>query len=338
MKKRLFGDLNGQPVEEVVLENAHAAVSVISLGCRTRDWRVHSAAGTLPIILGFESVGDYVHHSKAHGAVVGRIANRTAQSSFELDGKTYCLSANDGPDSQHHLHGGTCGLADRVWEMEVDTAAEAVELRYHSPDGEEGYPGSVDFTVRYRLQGRKLICEMHGVPDRPTPINLAHHNYFNLAGAGDVRDHMLWVDAEFFTPVDDDLLPLGSFAEVADTRLDFRTPRTIEATDPSFEGLDHNFVLRDGRDARALAAWASCDRSGLKLEVVTDQPGMQIFNAAEMVIAAPGLEGRVYGRFSGLCFEAQHYPDSMHNPHWPSIIRTPEAPYFQRLEIGISQT
>ncbi len=336
MKKKQFGSFDGQKVEEIVLESADAAVSILNWGCVTRDWRVDGPRGTLPVVLGFEDMEAYAHHAKSHGAVVGRIANRTANSRFDLEGRTYRLTPNLEPDLIHHLHGGVVGLGQRVWEMEADAGASAVHLRYLSPDGEEGYPGAVDFGVTYRLDGPKLICEMSGLPDRPTPINLAQHSYYNLGGEGNVRDHVLWVDAAEFTPLDKSLIPLGTIAPVEGTHLDFREPRSIEESDPGRVGIDNNYVLRPDRDMGEAAAWTSCPRTGLKLKVWTEEPGLQIFNAAEMVIGAPGLEGRRYDRFAGICFEAQHFPDAMHNPDWPSIIRTPENPYFQRLVVEIA--
>jgi aldose 1-epimerase len=335
MKKRNFGKVEGRQVEEVVLESADASIGILNYGCVTRDWRVDGPRGTLPMILGFDDIGAYVHHAKGHGAIVGRIANRTAGSTFELDGRTWHLTPNDGPDGRNHLHGGRLGLAHRVWEMEGDATAGAVHLRYVSPDGEEGYPGAVVFEVTYRLDGPRLVCEMRGMPDRPTPINLAHHNYFNLGGEGTVRDHVVWIDAPDYTPVDDALIPLGTFRSVEGTHLDFREPRSIEESDPERLGIDHNLVLNPSRDPKDPALWAECPRTGRKLRLWTDQPGVQVFDAAGMEIEVPGLEGRTYGRFAGICFEAQHHPDSLHNPDWPSIIRSPEEPYFQRLDVEI---
>jgi aldose 1-epimerase len=216
--------------------------------------------------------------------------------------------------------------------MEGEEAAEAAHLHYLSPDGEEGYPGTVEFEVTYRLQGPRLVCEMRGTPDRPTPINLAHHAYYNLGGRGTVQDHVLCVDAAEHTPLDEELIPVGSIEPVEDTPLDFREPRTIGDT-----ALDNHLVLRPDRDRGAPAAWARCPRTGHLLRLWTDQPGLQVFDAPTMTIPVPGHEGERYGPFAGLCLEAQHFPDSMHNPDWPSIVRTPDAPYFQRLEVEIAR-
>lgn len=328
MKKRPFGrTADGRAVEQVVLESAGAAVAILSLGAVVRDWRIDAPTGSLPMVLGFPTVEAYERHARSHGALCGRVANRIKDARFSLDGKDYLLDANEGPNQ---LHGGPQGLGSRVWEMEVDGAA--VELRLTSPDGDQGFPGTVAFAVRYWLEGARLVCEMRGLPDRPTPINLANHSYYNLGGSGTVRDHVLWVDAEAYMPTDDDLIPLGEIRPVEGTHLDFREPREIGDT-----RLDQNLVLRPGRDTARPAACAECPRTGVRLELWTAEPGLQLFDAPEMEIAAPGHDGQSYGPFAGLCLEAQHHPDSLHHPDWPSVIRTPEAPYFQRLEVAIAR-
>ncbi len=328
MKKRPFGRIDdGRAVEEVVLESGDAAVSILSYGCVVRDWRVDGPDGSLPMVLGFPRVEDYLRHSRSHGAIVGRVANRTANSTFDLDGKTWQLTPSEG---RHHLHGGAVGLGNRVWTMEVDSGSGTVQLAYASPDGEEGYPGAVNFAVTFRLEGPRLICEMAGVPDRPTPVNLANHSYYNLGGAGTVKDHLLWVDAEEYTPTDAELIPTGEVRPLEGTPLDFSTEREVGDTK-----IDNNLDLRAGRDRKRAAARVRCPRTARRLELWTDEPCLQLFDASEMTIGTPGHEGQTYGPYAGLCLEAQHRPDSLHHPDWPSIICTPEAPYFQRLVVEI---
>jgi aldose 1-epimerase len=304
-------------------------VAVLSLGATVRDWRIDGPDGSLPVVLGFPTVGDYLQHARSHGAICGRVANRVADARFTLDGKEYRLIPNEGP---HQLHGGPEGLASLVWEMETDGAAGAVELRLASPDGDQGWPGAVDFAVVYRLEGPKLICEMRGVPDRPTPINLANHNYYNLGGGGTVSDHILWVAASDYTPSRNDLIPTGEIASVEGTPLDFREAREIGDVE-----LDINLVLDAGREVAKPSARVVCPRTGVTLELWTGEPGLQLFDAFGMTIETPGHDGQAYGPFAGLCLEAQHFPDSLHHPEWPGIVRTPEDPYFQRLEVAIGR-
>ena len=330
MRRRLFGrDAEGRAVEEVTLESADAAVSILGLGCITRDWRIDGPKGSLPVVLGFPRLEDYLHHARSHGMIVGRVANRTANSSFTLEGRTHALTPNEGA---HHLHGGPGGLGKRIWQMEPDSASGTLYLFYTSPDGEEGYPGRVDFSVSVRLEGPRLIMEMAGRPDRPTPVNLANHNYYNLGGTGTVKDHQLWVDATGYTPTDADLIPTGEIRPVEGTEYDFTTAREVGDA-----RLDINLVLNPGRDRKRPSARAHCPRSGATLEMWTDEPGLQLFDAFAMEIGTPGHDGQTYGRHAGLCLEAQHLPDSLHNPDWPSIIATPDTPYFQRLVVEIAR-
>ena len=320
-------------MDEVTLESGDAAVSILNYGCVLRDWRVDGARGSVPVTLGFPRFEDYALHSQSHGIIAGRVANRTAGARFEMDGREYRLTPNHG---SNHLHGGAVGLGRRIWEMETDDAGNAVHLLYASPDGEEGYPGAVDFEVTFRLEGARLICAMSGVPDRPTPVNLAQHSYYNLGGGGDVLDHEVEIAASRYTPTGPDLIPDGTIAPVAGTRMDFTTARSLGDSDPGRLGLDHNLVLDADRDRKAPAARVSCPRTGLNLRLWTDEPALQIYNGSDKSVAVPGHDGRKYGPYAGLCLEAQHYPDSLNRPDWPSIIATSEEPYNQQLMVEIS--
>lgn len=329
---RSIGAHEGATVEEAVLDSGAARIAIMNYGCVIRDWRVPAQSREVPCVLGFERFAPYPKHSKSFGIIAGRVANRTANGRFTLDGRTWNLPTNNGPN---HLHGGPEGLGKRVWEMAGD-GPNAVILRYSSPDGEMGYPGNVEFEVRFALDGARLTIDMAGDPDRPTPINLAQHNYYNLDGRGDILQHRLRIAASRYTPVDDTLIPTGTFADVAGTQLDFRSETRIGEADPQRQGADHNLVLDPGREQSAPAAELASDETGLQLRLWTDQPGIQLFTAQPMQIGVPGHEGETYGPFGGVCLEAQHFPDSLNRPDWPSIIATPDAPYRQRLELEIA--
>lgn len=281
------------------------------------------------MVLGFPTVEGFERHARAHGAICGRVANRTADAAFTLDGTLHHLVANHGP---HQLHGGPAGLGKSVWTLETDSATDTVRLAYDSPEGDQGWPGAVHFTASFRLRGPKLTCEMEGLPTRPTPINLANHTYYNLGGGGTVKDHVLWVDADAYTPLKPDLIPTGEILAVDGTDFDFRVPGEI-----GDRTLDQNVVLRPDRDVTAPSARAECPRTGAVLELWTAEPGLQLFNASAMTIEGTGLDGASYGPYAGLCLEAQHFPDSLHNPDWPSIIHGPDHPYRQRLEVAIAR-
>ncbi len=328
---RTVGRHDGREIREAVLESATSRIAVLNYGALMRDWRVFAAGRAVPCILGFDSFPPYLTHSKSFGIVAGRVANRIANATFPLGGETVTLVANEGA---HHLHGGPAGLGKQIWEME--TATGGLILRHHSPEGAMGYPGRVDFEISMALDGPTLTLTMTGAPDRPTPINLAQHNYYNLHGSGDTNGHLLEIDAEHYTPVDATLIPTGAVLPVAGTRLDFRQMTTPAAQDPAGVGVDLNLVLRPGRPVSAPAARLIGPETGLGLPVVTDQPGLQLFNAPTMAIAHPGHDGAQYGAFAGICLEAQKFPDSPNRPDWPSVIATPEEPYRQHLSLTIA--
>lgn len=331
--RKIFGEHEGRKVEKVVLESDKAQVSILSFGCATQDWIIARNSGDLRVLQGFATMQEYVTKSASHGIIAGRVANRIAGAKFTLDGKTCQLTTKSGP---HSLHGGIIGLGRRIWNIDTDSAAKTVRLGYHSPDGEEGYPGRVDFTVTISLSGSKLVWEMHGLPDRPTPVNLAQHNYYNLNGSGTALDHILHVDAESYTPTDELLIPDGTVKPVAGTRYDFRAAVAMRAIDPNRLGVDMNLVLRPGRNTSHAAATAKGDQSGVTMKVWTDQPGLQVYNSVMAKDGVKGLSGTEYGLFSGLCLEAQHFPDAVHHPQFPSIIRTPENPYYQYYAVDIA--
>ena len=321
-----FGTHDGRDVLNAELSDGETKVSILNYGALTREWQVRG----IPVVLGFDSFDPYPVHSRSFGIIAGRVANRTAHGRFALEGVDYQLPQNS---NGHHLHGGDLGLGRRIWDMEAQSGGRGVRLRYHSPDGEEGYPGAVDFDISITLSGPTLTYEMTAMPDRATPINLAQHNYYNLNGTGDVRRHDLRIAAAAYTPVDQDLIPTGEILPVAGTHLDFRANTQMGAIDPRGIGIDHNLVL--DQEAEGPQVVAQGDETGLELRLWTDQPGVQLFNAPALSVAVPGFDHTRYGAFSGFCLEPQGFPDSLNKPDFPSIIASPDRPYHQKLVVDI---
>lgn len=320
----MIGSFDGQDIVEAVLETAQTRIAILNYGCVVRNWRHRD----VPMVLGFEAFEDYLLHSRSFGIIAGRVANRIAGGRFDLNGQTVTLACNSGPN---HLHGGTVGLGRRIWALE--TGANSVALRYHSPDGEDGYPGAVKFEVVFTLEATTLRCEMSAMPDRLTPINLAQHSYYNLVGRDDVRDHLYRIEADHVLPVDDTLIPTGEIAALDGTRFDFRAPRSMTEADPGRDGYDHNMVLRRDRDTTRPAVEVTGGQR--RLRMWTDQPGVQFFSATGLRVSVPGLDGLTYGPFGGFCIEAQGFPDSVNRPNFPTVLSAPESPYFQTLAVDI---
>jgi aldose 1-epimerase len=321
---------DGTPVELFTLGNTEGMqLSVMSYGGAIVSLRVPDRNGNLDdIVLVFDSLEGYLGHSHYFGAIVGRCANRIGRGRFELDGSRYQLPINDEP---HHLHGGPRGFDRVVWQCEPfsDGRGEGLALRHTSPDGDQGYPGTLTVEVRYLLhEGNELQVDFLAATDKPTPVNLTQHSYFNLAGAGrgDILDHRLSIDAEAYTPVDCTLIPTGKIAPVADTPFDFRAAVAIGARigspDPQLEyarGYDHNFVLRDEEPGLRHAARVMEPVTGRTLDVFTTEPGLQLYSGNQLDGVA-GRGGRRYGRHSGFCLETQHFPDSPNQPRFPSTM------------------
>ncbi|MDZ5700029.1 aldose epimerase family protein [Chelativorans sp. M5D2P16] len=330
---RKIGTHEGRDVFEAVLTSETGVeIAVMSYGAAIRDWRVPVAGGKRTVVLGFDRFEDYPAHSPYFGAVAGRVANRIGGSRFTLDGREYRLPANEG---ENHLHGGPRGIGRQVWDMEPLSGAEGVRLRLVSPDGEMGYPGRLAITVTYQLEGNRLRLDFGADTDRPTPVNIVQHNYFNLMGEGDVRDHMLEVAADAYTVTGEDLIPTGEIRSVSGTHLDFRKPRRLCDAAGGPLACDDNLVLDGERDLSAPAATVTAPDESLTLRLWTDQPGIQLYTGGMMHVPVPGLDGRHYPRFGGLCLEDQNFPDAINHPHFPSPVITPERPYRHWCEIEI---
>lgn len=336
IKSEVFGTLaDGSKVNVFVLTNKHGCEArILDYGGIVVALKVPDKKGIMgDVVLGFDTLNDYVAKSPYFGCLVGRYGNRIADAKFVLNGKTYTLAANNGPNS---LHGGIKGFDKVVWASTTKMTANgpALGLNYVSKDGEEGFPGKLSVTTVYTLtDDNALSLEFTAVTDKDTIVNLTHHSYFNLAGKGDVLDHVVMVNADRFTPVNDKLIPTGELRPVAGTPMDFRKPERIgariDADDPQIKyggGYDHNWVLNKRADELSLAATVMEPVSGRVMEVLTTEPGTQ-FYTGNFLDGLPGKGGWVYQKRHGLCFEPQHYPDSPNQPGFPSTVLKPGQVY-----------
>lgn len=332
---RDFGEVDGIPVQEISIRSAAGAeASIITWGGVVRDLAVPVNGRRQSTVLGLNSLDDYRAHSPSFGAVPGRYANRIARGQFTLDGKTFQVPCNE--KGRNALHGGTKGFNKLPWRLAGSTA-DSVTLALTSADGDMGFPGTLDVTCLYRLDGLTLRMEITATTDAPTVVNLTNHSYFNLDGAADVRDHELIVAAAFRTAVDEDLIPTGEIVAVAGTPFDFRAPRTIR--DPSDQHYDMNYVLArqlDPATGLASAATLRSKTNGLALEVATDQQGVQIYDGAKVHVPVEGLGGARYGAYAGVAMETQNFPDAPNHRHFPSSVLRPGETYRQVTEYRFS--
>jgi len=332
-----FGKLaDGTAVDLYTLVNAHGVTArITNYGGIVTALLVPDRDGRLgDIVLGFDNLAAYVAGHPYFGALIGRVGNRINQARFTLDGVDYALAANDGP---HALHGGLVGYDKVVWHARAAETERGLELalRYVSPDGEEGYPGTLTLDVAYVLtDADELIVDYRATTDRRTPVNLTNHSYFNLAGGGPIYDHELHLAADRYTPVDATLIPTGELAPVTGTPLDFTTSTAVgarlQAVGGTPVGYDHNFVLNAGAGAvPALAARVYEPTTGRVLSVLTTEPGIQFYSGNFLDGSLTGKGGRVYAQHTGFCLETQHYPDSPNQPNFPSVILDPGDTYRQ---------
>ena len=345
--RRIFGRLpspDGPSVDEFTLTNAHGIeVRAITYGAIITVIRTPDRSGKLAdIVFGFDSLEGYLAQSPYFGAIVGRFANRIAHGQFSLDGVTYHLATNNGPNS---LHGGLRGFDKVLWTAEPvqSDSGAGVVFHYLSPNGEEGYPGNVDVRVTYMLTPRdELVVDYTATTDKATPLNLSQHSYWNLHGdgKGNILDHVLTLDASAYTPVDSTLIPTGQIAAVAGTPFDFRSPTAIGARieQPNKQlrfgkGYDHNWVLdrpAGGGTALVRAARLVDSTSGRTLEISTSEPGIQFYSGNFLDGTITGKHGVVYGHRAALCLETQHFPDSPNHPNFPSTILRPGETFRSR--------
>jgi len=345
IQKASFGKTKeGAGVDIYTLTNKNGMTArVMTYGATLTELLVPDKTGTPGnIVLGFDKIEPYLAGVPYFGATVGRVGNRIAKGAFSLNGQTYKLATNNGPN---HLHGGIKGFDKVVWKADVVLAkdGQAVKFSYHSPDGEEGYPGNLDVTVTYTLtDANELRLDYTATTDKATPVNLTNHSYFNLAGegSGNILGHVLMIAADQITPVDDSLIPTGDLKPVKGTVFDFTTPVAIGARigkvpGPAPVGYDHNYVLRNaeggGRGTEAgamtLAARVIEPKSGRVMDVRTTEPGLQFYSGNFLDGTIKSRKGVPYQKHDAFCLETQHFPDSVNRPHFPSTVLEPGKTY-----------
>jgi aldose 1-epimerase len=330
---------DGRVVHEVTLSHGGLTLAFITLGgIVTSLWAPDRDGVAANVVRGFDDLSDYEQRNPFFGVIVGRYANRIAQGELVIDGETFALARNNGTNC---LHGGARGWGTRLWEIESvrehDDAlgGPAATLRYASADGEEGFPGRVEARVTYSLGAdRRWRVDYEATTDRPTVVNLSHHDYFNLAGRGSAMDHVLTLPAGRYNPVDADLIPTG-IADVSGTPFDFRAPTRIGARlgdgHPQLAlggGYDHNWILDDARPGTLrLAARLEDPASGRAMELHTTEPALQFYSGNFLDGSLVGRDGEPCRRGDAICLEPQHSPDSPHHADWPSTLLRPGQVY-----------
>lgn len=328
---------DGQPVEVFTLRNANGVEArIINYGGTVLSLKVPDRDGRFgDVVLGFDTLSDYETKSPYFGCLIGRYGNRIAGGRFTLNEVTYQLATNDGPN---HLHGGIKGFDKRVWKVEraeVTPRGPQLELSYLSPDGEEGYPGNLHITATYTLtRDNALRLDYRATTDKDTIVNLTQHSYFNLAGHGDILGHIVYLNADRFTPVDATLIPTGELRPVDGTPFDFRRPTAIGARIQQDDeqlrygrGYDHNWVINKKPGELALHARVLEPTTGRVLEVLSTEPGLQFYSGNFLDGTLKGKYGQVYEHRSGFCMEPQHFPDSPNKPQFPSVVLKPGQEY-----------
>jgi len=341
MDRSTFGKLpDGREVFQYTLVNrSGVTVQIINYGATVTSLLVPDRNNEMQdIVLGYDTLQGYIDGTAYFGAIVGRYGNRIGKGQFQLDEQQYQLTVNDG---ENHLHGGTVGFNKVLWDASVlsDSEEPSLQLQYVSPDGEEGYPGTVTLKVIYTLTGKnELRIDYEGTTDKTTILNPTHHSYFNLSGsfANTILGHLLTIEADGYTPVDEGLIPTGEITAVENTPMDFRTAKEIgkdiEVQDEQLgygKGYDHNWVLRDSAGQIRKIAELYEPVSGRVMTMFSDQPGLQFYSGNFLDGTAKGKNGIAYQHRTGLCLEAQAYPDTPNKPQFPPVTLKPGELYRQ---------
>lgn len=323
---------NGQMLRSIGLQSAGLKLELLNFGAATRDLRLVAGGADRSLVLGYRTVDDYLDNPAYLGVIAGRVANRIKNASFALNGEQIHLSANEGANQ---LHGGPKGLSHVLWEV-LDAHADQACLRYISEAGENGFPGRAEITLRVVLEDMAVEYRLEAHVDRPTPISLAQHNYFNLGGGHDtIWDHRLQVDATGYLELDETHVPNGTICALDGTRYDLRRGDALGDLDPEAQGTDINLVFDPQRDPSLPVASLTAP-DGLRMRVLSDQPGAQIYTGAHLPQRDAGLRCTSIGPFKGVCIEPQGFANAVNIADFPSVIVQPETPYRQvlRLEFG----
>ena len=331
VEQKIFGKLpDGAEVRIYTLRNRQGAFAkVTEYGATLTELWMPDRNGKLgDVVLGFDSLDQYLNGPPFFGSTVGRVANRIACGKFTLDGKEYTLATNRPPN---HLHGGFKGFDKRIWKLSGLRATDSdagVEFSYISADGEEGYPGTLRVSVTYTLTGNnELRIDYRATTDKATPVNLTNHSFFNLAGGGSILDHLLRLNAAQYTPADATLIPTGEMAAVRGTGLDFTRSRRMGESIEEFRGYangyDHNFVLNRRGPGLVLCARVEEPKSGRVMEIWTTEPGVQFYTGNRLDGKFTGVGGVTYNQHTAFCLEPHHFPDSINKPNFPSVVLRP---------------
>ena len=324
--------VDSKPVDLYILTNKNGLeMSVINYGAKIVSLHVPDRDGNMvDVVLGHNNIDEYLSSKEAYfGAVCGRVANRIANGRFTLDGKEYQLAVNNGPN---HLHGGLKAFNAVVWDAQQPDE-QTIELTYVSPDGEEGYPGTLTTRITYKLTDDNVVETYYEAQtDQATIVNLTNHSFFNLSGAGDpyIGDHLLTINADTYLPTDETNIPYGNAECVKDTPMDFSTPHTIgERIEEDFQqlifgkGYDHTYVLNKKDAGLSFCAKAVSPKTGIAMEIFTTEPGVQLYTGNWMTGEFAGKYGKRYPMRSAFCLETQHYPDSINKPQYPTVVLRP---------------
>ncbi|MGR3714341.1 MAG: aldose epimerase family protein [Shimia sp.] len=320
---------DGANVERVRLEGGGLTAHVMTYGAVLQDLRL--AGHEAPLVLGFPEFAPYLTKSPFFGATAGRFANRVRDGHLELNGETYQLNQNF--IGQHTLHGGADSMGKRLWEIDA-VAQNSVTLKITLTDGHMGFPGTLTARVTFALlEGGVLDIQMQAETDKTTICSLAHHSYFTLDDAATISEHLLQIEAQTYLPVDEGLIPTGVQRDVAGTGFDFRVAAPVAQA----HEVDHNFCVSSAREALRQVAELYSPKSGLRMMCHTTEPGLQVYDGANIDIDVGGLDGKLMGRFAGLAMEPQIWPDAHHHSHFPQAVLQPGETYNQHTQFVFSK-